>query len=66
MSYSTYFHSLQIKTMARKFEIEDNITRRYSRFNANGRELIVRLLPPSKDDARDPVSHFLASVNDLF
>jgi hypothetical protein len=52
--------------MARKFEIEDNITRRYSRFNANGRELIVRFLLPSIDDARDPVSHFLASVNDLF
>jgi len=26
----------------------------------------VRLLPPSNNDARDPISHFLASVNDLF
>jgi len=27
-------------------------------------QLVVRLLPPS--DARDPVSHFLASLNELF
>jgi len=29
-----------------------------------GTQLVVRLLPPS--NARDPVSHFLASVNELF
>jgi hypothetical protein len=52
--------------MARRFEIEDTITRRYSRFNAIGTQLIVPLLPPSNDDARDPVGHFLASVKDLF
>jgi len=52
--------------MARRFEIEDTITRRYNRFNAIGTQLIVRLLPPSNNDARDPVSHFLASVKDLF
>jgi hypothetical protein len=52
--------------MARRFEIEDTITRRYSRFNAIGTQLIVRLLPPSNNYARDPVSLFLASVNDLF
>jgi len=50
--------------MARRFEIEDTITRRYSRFNAIGTQLVVRLLPAS--DARDPVSYFLDSVNDLF
>ena len=49
--------------MARRFEIGDNITRR---FNAMGTQLIVRLLPPSHNDARDRVSHFLVSVNDLF
>jgi hypothetical protein len=52
--------------MARRFEIEDTITRRYSRFNAIGPQLIVRLLPPSNNDATDPVCHFLASVNYLF
>jgi hypothetical protein len=52
--------------MARRFEIEDTITRRYSRFNAMGAQLTVRLLPPFHNDTRDPVSHFLASVNDLF
>jgi hypothetical protein len=52
--------------MVRRSEIEDPITRRYSRFNPIGTQLIVLLLPPSNDDARDPVSHFIASVNDLF
>jgi len=52
--------------MARRFEIEDTITRRYSQFNANGTQLIVRLLPSSNDDARDPVRTFLASVKELF
>jgi hypothetical protein len=50
--------------MVHRFEIEDTITRRYSRFNAIGTQLIVRLLPPS--NATDPVSHFLTRVNDLF
>ena len=53
--------------MGRTFEIDDTITRRYSRFNATGTELTTRLLPPSNDDdARDPVGYFLASVNDHF
>jgi len=50
--------------MARKFDILDRNTREYSRFSAEGRQLTVRLNPPS--DASDPVSHFLASVNDFF
>jgi len=49
--------------MARRFEIEDTITRKYSRFGATGRQLVVRLLPPS--DNSNPVSHFVASLNDL-
>ena len=31
-----------------------------------GTQLTVHLLPPSDEDDTDPVSHFLASVNDLF
>jgi len=62
----TYFHSLQTIIMARRFDIEDTITRRYTRFNATGTQLTVRLLPPINDDDRDPVSHLLASVIDLF
>ena len=50
--------------MARRFEIEDSITLQYRRYNATGTQLVVRLLPPS--DATDPVSHFLASLNELF
>jgi len=50
--------------MARRFEIEDTITRQYRRFNATGSQLVVRLLPPS--DATDHVSNFLGRLNDLF
>jgi len=50
--------------MARRFEIADRITKQYRRYNAVGRQFTVRLLPPS--DNSDSVTHFLASVNDLF
>jgi len=50
--------------MVRSFEIDGKITRQYRRFNAVGTEVTVRLLPPSNNV--DPVTHFLASVNDLF
>jgi hypothetical protein len=47
------------------FLIEGEITRQYNRFNATGTELTVRLLPPSQNDT-DPMTHFQASVSDLF
>jgi len=48
-----------------RFTIDGEITRQYRRSNAIGTQLTVRLLPlPLGDD--DPVSHFLASVKDLF
>ena len=50
--------------MSRRLEIEDTITRQYRRFGATGTRLVVRLLPPY--DPTDPVSHFLANLNDLF
>jgi len=50
--------------MARRFEIMDTNTRQYRRYNAVGRQLTLRLIPPS--DNSDPVAHFLASVNHLF
>jgi len=50
--------------MDRKFRIVDEITGQYRRFSAVGIQLTVHLLGPSDDD--DPVSHFVASVNDLF
>ena len=49
--------------MDRRFEIEGEITRQYRRFNAVGTQLTVRLQPTP--DGENPVSHFLASVNDL-
>ena len=55
---------MQTITMAPRFEIEDTITRQYSRFNATGTQLVVRLLPPT--DAADPVSQLLESLKDLF
>ena len=52
--------------MARRFEIDGEITRQYRRLNAMGTQLTMRLLPPAEDeDDVDPVSHFLASVNNL-
>ena len=50
--------------MDRRFEIEGEITRQYRRFNAVGFQLTVRMQPPP--DGANPVSHFLACVNDLF
>ena len=50
--------------MARRFEIDDTITKQYRRVNAEGKQITVRLLPPSTNV--DPVTNFLASVNDLF
>ena len=50
--------------MVPRFEIEDTISRRFSRFNAMSTQLVDRLLSPS--DAAHPVSHFLASWKDLF
>ena len=50
--------------MAHRFEIDDKIRRQYSRYNAVGTQLTVRLLPPA--DNSDPVGHFLASVKEHF
>ena len=50
--------------MACRFDILDRNTREYRRYNAIGRQITARLIPPS--DNSDPVTHFLASVNDLF
>jgi len=46
--------------MARRFEIDNTITRQCRRYNA----AYSAILTPS--DNRDPVGHFLASVNELF
>jgi hypothetical protein len=46
-----------------RFTIEEEITRQYRRFNAVGTQLTARLLPPVDSN---PLSHFLASVSDLF
>jgi len=50
--------------MASRFQIEDTITMQYRRFNAVGTQITVRLLPHLTNV--DPVTHFLASVNELF
>jgi len=50
--------------MARRFEIMDTNTRQYRRYNAVGRQITVRLIPPSENS--DPLAHFLARVNDFF
>jgi hypothetical protein len=49
-----------------RFLIEDEHTRRYGRFNAVGTQLTAKTLPPSDGADTDPMSHFIASVTDLF
>jgi hypothetical protein len=49
-----------------RFTINSETNRQYGRFNALGTELTVRLLPPVVGDDSDTVTHFQASVNDLY
>jgi hypothetical protein len=49
--------------MSQKFEILSELTKVYRRFNAEGTQLTVRLLPSSLDS--NPISNFIASVTDL-
>ena len=49
-----------------RFTIDSETIRQYNRFRARGTELTVRLLPPAVGDGSDAVTHFQASVNDLF
>jgi len=48
-----------------RFTINGEINRQYRRFNAGGTQLTVHLLPPVEGE-ENPMSHFLASVSDLF
>ena len=48
-----------------RFTIDSETDRQYSRFNARGTELTVRLLPPAIGDNQDAVTHFQTSVNDV-
>ena len=49
-----------------RFTIDSERDRQYSRFNARGTEVTVRLLPPAVGDNQDGITHFQTSVNDLF
>jgi len=49
-----------------RFTIEGEINRQYRRFGAEGTQLNVRLLPPHEGEDSNPMSHFMASVTDLF
>jgi len=50
----------------RRFTIDEEQTREYRRFNAQGTHLTARLLPPSEGEDSKPMSHFLPSVTQLF
>jgi hypothetical protein len=50
----------------RRFTVDQELTRQYRRFNAEGMQLTVRLLPPFEEEDSNPMSHFLASVTKLF
>jgi len=49
-----------------RFTIDGEINRQYRRFGAEGTQLTVRLLPPHEGEDSNPLSHFMASVTDLF
>ena len=49
-----------------RFMIDNETDRQYSRCNARGIELTVRLLPPAVGDNQDAIPHFQTSMNDLF
>jgi len=49
-----------------RFTIEEELTRLYRRFNAQGTQLTVRLLPPPEGEDPNPMSHFVDSVTELF
>ena len=59
-----FFVERERKDMDRRFDILDRNTRQYRRYNAVGRQITALLIPSSGNS--DPVTHFLASVNDLF
>jgi len=50
----------------RRFTIDQELTREYRRFNAEGKQLTVRLLPSFQGEDSNPKSHFEASVAELF
>jgi hypothetical protein len=54
--------------MSRYFTVQNEVIRRYRRFNAEGRELTVSLTAPlsTSTAARDPARHFSNSVDELF
>jgi len=49
-----------------RFTIEDEQTRLYRRFNAQGTQRTVRLLPPPEGQDSNPMSQALDSVPELF
>jgi hypothetical protein len=49
-----------------RFTIDSETNRQYRRFNALGTEITVRLLPPVVGHDSDAVTHFQATVIDLF
>jgi hypothetical protein len=50
----------------RRFTIDHEMTRQYKRFNAEGTQFTVRLLLLFEGKDSNPMSHFLASVTELF
>ena len=50
----------------RRFTIDQELTRQYRLFNAEGTQLTVRLLPQFEGEDSNPMSHFVASVAELF
>jgi len=69
-----YYHSrvdfrvgmAQDDIQSQRFTIDQQLTGKYSRFSAEGTQLTARLLTPFEGEDSNPMSHFLASVTELF
>jgi hypothetical protein len=65
LKWNTNLRSMSMKCPP-KCTINGEINTQYRRFNAVGTQLTVRLLPPHEGEYSNPMSHFIASVPDLF
>ena len=60
------FRMAQYDIQTRRYTIDQELIRQYRRFNSEGTQLTVHLLPPFEGEDSNPMSHFLASVTELF
>jgi len=58
--------TVQDDIQTQRFTIDQELTRQYRRFNAEGTQLTVHQLPTFEGEDSNSMSHFLASVTEMF